>query len=513
MVRERDLARPQDVAPPPRSPACETEWCGARNGRARARRAHRRAARPPSGAASPRAPPRGVRLGQDRGQAPGQHRLAGAGRTHHQDVVAPGGGHLEGAPRLLPAHGRPRGRRRRLPRHRRRTRRRRGSSGRPRAPQEARPRRPATRRRRRAGRRPAPPRAALAAGTTTPSQPCARRRDRHGQHARRRHQLSLERQLAGERVPGRGACDGHLGGGGEHTHGHRQVEARALLAEVAGREVDHDATQRPLEPGALDCRPDRDRVASRTAAPGSPVRASDGSPRPTCASTVTRWPPTPEHRHPERPVRTCERPLGRPVARRSVTRRHGSRAGSAAVSLAAVVASASIGAPNPTCSTSATRLVRGRPLEALGEAHLARGARLALRPCDGRRPCIAQAYPEAREALLRARAGRPAPAPMSPTPSAEVLAEFRERVAPHTLQRAASGLVQLLHAAARCRCRSPARCSPQWIHQGVDVWHAGRSAPFVEEEVTGWLRDLVGLRRGRLGRPHLGRRDGQHHGA
>ena len=34
-------------------------------------------------------------------------------------------------------------------------------------------------------------------------------------------------------------------------------------------------------------------VASRTAAPGSPVRVSDGSPRPTWASTVTRWPPTP----------------------------------------------------------------------------------------------------------------------------------------------------------------------------------------------------------------------------
>jgi glutamate/tyrosine decarboxylase-like PLP-dependent enzyme len=34
----------------------------------------------------------------------------------------------------------------------------------------------------------------------------------------------------------------------------------------------------------------------------------------------------------------------------------------------------------------------------------------------------------------------------------------------------------------------------EWIHQGVDVWHAGPIGAFVEEEVTGWLRDLVGFR-------------------
>jgi glutamate/tyrosine decarboxylase-like PLP-dependent enzyme len=33
----------------------------------------------------------------------------------------------------------------------------------------------------------------------------------------------------------------------------------------------------------------------------------------------------------------------------------------------------------------------------------------------------------------------------------------------------------------------------QWIHQGVDVWHAGPVGSFVEEEVTTWLRDLVGI--------------------
>ena len=33
----------------------------------------------------------------------------------------------------------------------------------------------------------------------------------------------------------------------------------------------------------------------------------------------------------------------------------------------------------------------------------------------------------------------------------------------------------------------------QWIHQGVDVWHAGPVGAFVEEEVVAWLRDLVGF--------------------
>ena len=34
-------------------------------------------------------------------------------------------------------------------------------------------------------------------------------------------------------------------------------------------------------------------AASYRPAPGSPVSVSDGSPRPTCASTATRWPRTP----------------------------------------------------------------------------------------------------------------------------------------------------------------------------------------------------------------------------
>ncbi len=45
----------------------------------------------------------------------------------------------------------------------------------------------------------------------------------------------------------------------------------------------------------------------------------------------------------------------------------------------------------------------------------------------------------------------------------------------------------------RSPCRSRGEVLSQWIHQGVDVWHAGPIGAFVEEEVTGWLRDLVGF--------------------
>ena len=210
--------------------------------------------------------------------------------------MAPGGGNLERAPRLLLATDVRESRPTSLPRHRSRHRRR-GLVGRPCAPEEAHhvgegrgahDVQPFDLRRL----------ASVRSGNDDALQPLARSLDRHGQHAGRRHELSLERQLSGERVPGE-ERRGHLGGGGQHPHGHGQIEPGALLPKVAGREVDDDATQRPFEPRALDRRADAIAVASRTAAPGSPVRVSDGSPRPTWASTVTRWPPDPEHRHPE----------------------------------------------------------------------------------------------------------------------------------------------------------------------------------------------------------------------
>ena len=48
------------------------------------------------------------------------------------------------------------------------------------------------------------------------------------------------------------AAAGHLGRGHQHRDGDREIEAGALLAEVGGRQVDHDPAQRPLEARVLD---------------------------------------------------------------------------------------------------------------------------------------------------------------------------------------------------------------------------------------------------------------------
>jgi glutamate/tyrosine decarboxylase-like PLP-dependent enzyme len=129
-------------------------------------------------------------------------------------------------------------------------------------------------------------------------------------------------------------------------------------------------------------------------------------------------------------------------------------------------------------------------LEALGESTW----REALDWLYGeamRRPIHPRSYPEAREAFF-GPANRPAPAPMSPSPWTEVLAEFRERVAPATYNAQHPGSFSYFTPPPLPGSIAGEVLS-QWIHQGVDVWHAGPTGAFVEEEVTAWLRDLVGF--------------------
>ncbi len=86
--------------------------------------------------------------------------------------------------------------------------------------------------------------------------------------------------------------------------------------------------------------------------------------------------------------------------------------------------------------------------------------------------------------------GGPGPAPVEPTPSTDLLAEFRDRVAPHQLN--------AWHPRTLSYFTPPplllsivGELLAQFTQQGVDVWHAGPSAAFVEEEVVRWLCDLV----------------------
>ncbi len=94
--------------------------------------------------------------------------------------------------------------------------------------------------------------------------------------------------------------------------------------------------------------------------------------------------------------------------------------------------------------------------------------------------------------------GEPTAAPDEPTASAELLDEFRRRVAPHQLN--------AYHPRSLSYFTPPplllsvvGEMLAQVTQQGVDIWHAGPTAAFVEEEVIGWLRDLVGYGPGSFG--------------
>jgi glutamate/tyrosine decarboxylase-like PLP-dependent enzyme len=99
-------------------------------------------------------------------------------------------------------------------------------------------------------------------------------------------------------------------------------------------------------------------------------------------------------------------------------------------------------------------------------------------------------YAELRRAYFGA-AGGPGPAPTGATTSANLLDEFRRRIAPHQLN--------AWHPRSLSYFTPPplpisiaGELLAQFANQGVDVWHAGPVAAFVEEEVIRWLCDLAG---------------------
>ena len=106
-------------------------------------------------------------------------------------------------------------------------------------------------------------------------------------------------------------------------------------------------------------------------------------------------------------------------------------------------------------------------------------------------------YAELRESFFGPTGG-PAAAPAQPTTSAAILEEFRTRLAPHQLN--------AHHPRSLSYFTPPplllsvvGELLAQVTQQGVDVWHAGPSAAFVEEEVIRWLCDLVGYGPGSFG--------------
>ncbi len=85
----------------------------------------------------------------------------------------------------------------------------------------------------------------------------------------------------------------------------------------------------------------------------------------------------------------------------------------------------------------------------------------------------------------------PSEAPVAPRPAAAILDEFASRVA--------GGLMNAQHPRQFGYFTPPplpisimGELLAQMTNQGVDVWHAGPVAAFVEEEVVRWLCDMVG---------------------
>ncbi len=87
--------------------------------------------------------------------------------------------------------------------------------------------------------------------------------------------------------------------------------------------------------------------------------------------------------------------------------------------------------------------------------------------------------------------GEPAPAPTGPSTSDAVLDEFRERVAPWVFNTQHPGSFSYFTPPPLVMSIA-GELLAQWTNQGVDVWAAGPVGALVEEEVTAWLRELVG---------------------
>jgi len=108
-----------------------------------------------------------------------------------------------------------------------------------------------------------------------------------------------------------------------------------------------------------------------------------------------------------------------------------------------------------------------------------------------RRPVSGETYVDLRRDFF-GPSNEPAPAPAEPSSSKEVLAEFERRVS--------HGMFAAQHPGSFSYFTPPplpmsiaGEVLTQWTNQGVDIFQAGPVAAFVEEEVTTWLRDLVGF--------------------
>ncbi|MDQ4109442.1 MAG: pyridoxal-dependent decarboxylase [Actinomycetota bacterium] len=128
-------------------------------------------------------------------------------------------------------------------------------------------------------------------------------------------------------------------------------------------------------------------------------------------------------------------------------------------------------------------------LERLGERTWAEALDWLYGPAVDR-PTAPDLYPEMRHVFF-GETGSPGPAPTGGRTSDDVLAEFRERIAPFAYASQHPGSYSYF-TPPPLPMSIAGETLAQWLNQGIDVWLSGMSAPFVEEEVTRWLCDLCG---------------------
>jgi aromatic-L-amino-acid decarboxylase len=107
------------------------------------------------------------------------------------------------------------------------------------------------------------------------------------------------------------------------------------------------------------------------------------------------------------------------------------------------------------------------------------------------RPIHRESYPDSRRRFF-GPSRSPRSAPAVGRPAGDVLEQFRERVAPMTFNAQHPGAFSYFTPPPLAMSIG-GEVLAQWLHQGVDVWHAGPIGAFVEEEVVSWLRDLIGF--------------------
>jgi aromatic-L-amino-acid decarboxylase len=135
-------------------------------------------------------------------------------------------------------------------------------------------------------------------------------------------------------------------------------------------------------------------------------------------------------------------------------------------------------------------------LERLGERTWAEALDWLYGPATDR-ATAPDLYPDVRRAFF-GESGGPGPAPGGGRTSDEVLAEFRERLAPFAYAAQHPGSYSYF-TPPPLPMSIAGETLAQWLNQGIDVWLSGMAAPFVEEEVTRWLCDLCGYGAGSWG--------------